>query len=222
MAHQFDSTVRSGPKAFVSEYAVTGKDAGKGSLLAALAEAAFLIGIEQNSDVVEMASYAPLFVNTNNRRWSPDAIVFDSWQSYGTPSYWVQQLFKDSSGSDLLPTSIRGDAVSSVLAASAVQRFNFTSFSQFIDIKVVNFGGQNVTLHISINGFLLGEINSDATVTRLASQNAMDENSFSEKKKIQPDTKILHNAGAFMETDLPARSFSVISLELIIPFQQVM
>lgn len=42
------------------------------------------------SDVIEMASYAPLFVNTNDRRWNPDAIVFNSWQSYGTPSYWVQ------------------------------------------------------------------------------------------------------------------------------------
>ncbi|ONK61665.1 uncharacterized protein A4U43_C08F32310 [Asparagus officinalis] len=56
--------------AFVSEYAVTGKDAGNGSLLAALGEAAFLIGLENNSDAVEMASYAPLFVNENDRRGS--------------------------------------------------------------------------------------------------------------------------------------------------------
>ena len=35
-------------QAFVSEYAVTGKDAGRGSLLAALAEGAFLIGVEKN------------------------------------------------------------------------------------------------------------------------------------------------------------------------------
>ena len=35
-------------QAFVSEYAVTGKDAGTGSLLAALAEAGFLIGLEKN------------------------------------------------------------------------------------------------------------------------------------------------------------------------------
>ncbi|MCO5604813.1 hypothetical protein L7F22_058985, partial [Adiantum nelumboides] len=48
MGHQFDKTQRSGPKAFVSEYAVTGKDAGKGSLYAALAEASFLIGLEKN------------------------------------------------------------------------------------------------------------------------------------------------------------------------------
>ncbi|KAM0854704.1 hypothetical protein ACQ4PT_050259 [Festuca glaucescens] len=64
----FDSTPRGGPKAIVSEYAVTGNDAGRGTLVAALAEAAFLIGLERNSDVVEMASCAPLFVNDNDRR----------------------------------------------------------------------------------------------------------------------------------------------------------
>ena len=45
---------------------------------AAVAEAAFMTGLEANSEVVQMASYAPLFVNTNARVWSPDMIVFDS------------------------------------------------------------------------------------------------------------------------------------------------
>jgi len=55
-------------QAFVSEYAVWQSDAGNGTLLAAVAEAAFLIGLEKNSDVVHMVSYAPLFVNTNDRK----------------------------------------------------------------------------------------------------------------------------------------------------------
>ncbi|MCH1922976.1 hypothetical protein L9G15_26550, partial [Shewanella sp. A3A] len=56
--NEFDRTSRNGPKVFVSEYAVNGEDAGNGSLLASLAEAAFLIGLEKNSDVVQMACYA--------------------------------------------------------------------------------------------------------------------------------------------------------------------
>ena len=47
-------------------------------------------GLERNSDVVVMASYAPLFVNVNDRRWNPDAIVFNVSHAYGTPSYWNQ------------------------------------------------------------------------------------------------------------------------------------
>ena len=78
----------------MGEYAVT-QGAGKGNLLAALGEAAFITGMERNADVVTMASYAPLLVNDNDRKWNPDAIVFNSAQAYGTPSYWVQQMFGD-------------------------------------------------------------------------------------------------------------------------------
>lgn len=48
-------------QAFVSEYAVTGSDAGKGSLLAALAEGAFLIGLELNRFAISY--FFCLFVN---------------------------------------------------------------------------------------------------------------------------------------------------------------
>lgn len=91
-ADRYDRYDRKGPKVYVGEYAVT-RGAGTGNLDAALGEAAFMTGIERNADVVRMASYAPLFVNVNNRQWNPNAIVFDNHQSYGTPSYWVQALF---------------------------------------------------------------------------------------------------------------------------------
>ncbi|KAJ0961544.1 hypothetical protein J5N97_001717 [Dioscorea zingiberensis] len=107
-AHQFELRqhgLSTGPKAFVSEYAATGQNVGTGNLFSALAQAGFLIGLEINSDVVEMASNAPLFVNDNDRRWNPDAIVFNSWQQYGTPTYWMQQFFKESSGAILHPAS---------------------------------------------------------------------------------------------------------------------
>ena len=88
----YDRADRTGPKIYVGEYAVT-QQCGTGNLRAALAEAAFMTGLERNSDVVMMSSYAPLFVNVNDRKWNPNAIVFDGAHSYGTPSYHVQQLF---------------------------------------------------------------------------------------------------------------------------------
>ena len=88
----YDKYDRAGPKIYVGEYAVT-SDCGNGNLKAALAEAAWMTGLERNGDVVKMTSYAPLFVNSNDRKWNPDAIVFDSARSYGTPSYYVQKLF---------------------------------------------------------------------------------------------------------------------------------
>ena len=91
-AGQYDNYDRNGPKIFVGEYAVT-RNCGLGNLRGAIGEAAFMTGLERNSDVVNMASYAPLFVNLNHRAWNPDLINFDSSKWYGLPSYYVQKLF---------------------------------------------------------------------------------------------------------------------------------
>ncbi|KAM0823753.1 hypothetical protein ACQ4PT_070661 [Festuca glaucescens] len=116
MKDKFTRTSRKGPKVFVSEYAVNdAMDAGNGSLLASLAEAAFLIGLEKNS-------------------WNPDAIVFNSWQQYGTPSYWMQTFFRESSGSVIHPARL-ASSYSSSLAASAITWKD--NEDMFLRIKVV-------------------------------------------------------------------------------------
>ncbi|CAB4285946.1 unnamed protein product [Prunus armeniaca] len=195
MAHQFDHASRSGPKAFVSEYAVTGKDAGTGSLLAALGEAGFLIGLEKNSDVVEMASYAPLFVNANNRRWNPDAIVFNSSHLYGTPSYWVQCLFNESSGATIFNATLQTNLSTSLLA-SAISWKNSENENSYLRIKIVNFGTNIVNLKIVVDGLEPNSINlSESTKTVLTSTNLMDENSFNEPKKVIPNRILLEKAG---------------------------
>lgn len=103
--HRYDSRPRTGAKVYVGEYAVT-QNCGQGNLRAALAEAAFMTGLERNSDVVAMASYAPLFTNSNDRRWNPDAIVFDASRSFGTPSYWVQRIFGQNRASKALDSEV--------------------------------------------------------------------------------------------------------------------
>ncbi|KAJ6756591.1 ALPHA-L-ARABINOFURANOSIDASE 1 [Salix purpurea] len=210
MTHQFDRTSRTGPKAFVSEYAVTGKDAGTGSLLAALAEAGFLIGLEKNSDIVEMASYAPLFVNVNDRRWNPDAIVFNSSKHYGTPSYWVQKLFRESSGANLLDSKLQTN--SSTLVASAITWQN-SDGKTYLKIKIVNFGNSKVNLKVSIDGLGLSSQLSESTKTVLTSSNLMDENSFSDPKKVVPAQTLVENADKDM--DLVLTPYSVTSFDLL-------
>ncbi|XP_010464752.1 PREDICTED: alpha-L-arabinofuranosidase 1-like [Camelina sativa] len=209
MYHQFDRTSRNGPKAFVSEYAVTGKDAGTGSLLASLGEAAFLIGLEKNSDVVEMASYAPLFVNTNDRRWNPDAIVFNSSHLYGTPSYWVQRFFAESSGATLLTSTLKGD--SSSLVASAISWKS--NGKDYIRLKAVNFGATSVNMKVLVTGLdpkVMKVSGSKKTV--LTSTNVMDENSFSQPEKVVPHESLLEMAGEDLTVVLPPHSFSSFDL----------
>ncbi len=65
-----------------------------------------MTGLERNSDVVIMASYAPLLVNLNHRAWNPDLINFDSSKWYGLPSYYVQQMFSENRGDVVLPVEV--------------------------------------------------------------------------------------------------------------------
>ncbi|KAF0907281.1 hypothetical protein E2562_015782 [Oryza meyeriana var. granulata] len=212
MKNKFDRTSRIGPKVFVSEYAVNEqKDTGKGSLLASLAEAAFLTGLEKNSDVVQMASYAPLFVNDNDRTWNPDAIVFNSWQQYGTPSYWMQTYFRESSGSVIHPITI-SSSYSDSLAASAITWKDTEGI--FLRVKIVNFGPNAVNLTISSKGLQAGVNAEKSTATILTSGNLLDENSFSEPNKIVPVTSELPDASAEMEALLLPYSFTSFDLAL--------
>ncbi len=106
-ATMYDTYSRSGPKVFIGEYAVTADPGAYDNLASALGEAAFMTGMERNSDLVLMASYAPLFANVNGMQWQPDMIYYDSARSVlGTPSYYVQQMFSQNRGDTVLPTSI--------------------------------------------------------------------------------------------------------------------
>ncbi|KAJ7972047.1 alpha-L-arabinofuranosidase 1 [Quillaja saponaria] len=212
MAHTFDHTSRRGPKAFVSEYAVNTEEAGTGNLLAALAEAGFLIGLERNSDIVNMASYAPLFVNINDRSWNPDAIVFDSSQLYGTPSYWVQCFFTESSGATLLNATLQTDSITSLIA-SAITWKNSVDNKNYLRIKIVNFATDVVNLKISVDGLDPHTTRlSGSTRTVLTSDDLMDENSFVEPKKVVPTQTKLENAGMDMNIVLSQKSFTSLDL----------
>jgi len=106
MAASLDSRDRSGPKSVLAEYAVE-TSGGFGNMRAALAEAVMLSGIERNSDVMPMASYAPLLANVHAINWRPDLIYFDSASLFGTPSYYVQKMFADSRLDSVLPVQMK-------------------------------------------------------------------------------------------------------------------
>ena len=105
--NRFDNYDRKGPIIYPGEYAVTQGYGTTGNLNAAMGEAVFMIGMENNADIVRMSSYAPIFVNENGIQWRPDMIRFNSSQSFGTPSYWVQQLFPTHIGNRLVKSDLQ-------------------------------------------------------------------------------------------------------------------
>lgn len=104
-------------KVFAGEYAAHPEGSGTfnnykaNTLEGALAEAAFLTGVERNADVVVLASYAPLFARINYTQWSPDMIWFDAENAYGTPSYYVQLMYSRYTGSEVLDTKGQHEAL---------------------------------------------------------------------------------------------------------------
>ncbi|MDE2206741.1 MAG: alpha-N-arabinofuranosidase, partial [Armatimonadetes bacterium] len=134
-AARYDSYKRSGPRIFVGEYAVT-QDCGHGNLRAAVAEAAFMTGLERNSDIVRMASYAPLFVNVHDRFWNPDAIQFNDAHSWGTPSYYVQQMFGRNRPTVMLPLKLRQPAPAPAAASGGIGLGTWNTQAVFRNVRV--------------------------------------------------------------------------------------
>ena len=99
---KYDSYDRRGPKIYVGEYAVTSGFGNLGNMNAALGEAVYMMGMENNSDMVPLNSYAPIFVNENDAKWRPDMIRFNSHRVMGTPSYYVQQLMPQHLGTQVV------------------------------------------------------------------------------------------------------------------------
>lgn len=180
-ATHYDNYDRNGPQVYTGEYAVALTPlSGDGNLISALGEAAFMTGMERNSDVVKMSSYAPLLVNENDRKWTPDAIVFDSSRVYGTPSYHVQQLFAEHLGDVYLPTTISNLQQTLYVASSQKQSTNE------IIMKVVNVDKVAQEANIKLQG--VTQVEPSGTVITLTSAGPNDENSFAEPTKIAPVT----------------------------------
>ena len=114
---------------------------------AALSEAAFLLGLECNADVVAFASYAPLLARVGFTQWSPDLIWFDGISSYGTPSYYVQQLFGTYKGNYTVQTKVDD--------AELNHSVSFHEKNQEVLIKLVNVDSKRKTVNIEVDFELL-------------------------------------------------------------------
>jgi alpha-N-arabinofuranosidase len=142
-SHRYDHYDRNGPKIFMGEYAaqsvaIVSPD-NKNNLDCALAEAAYMTGLERNADVVRMASYAPLFAHIEGWQWTPNLIWADNLRVYGTPNYYVQQLFSLNRGDVILPVELSGADVPAAPAGN-VGLGTYQTAAEFKDVKVTRKG----------------------------------------------------------------------------------
>ena len=215
-ALRYDSYPRKGPKVFAGEYACHGRGKKWNHYEASLYEAAFMTGIERNADIVEMATYAPLFAHVEGWQWRPDLIWYDNLRSFRSVSYYVQQLYAMNKGTNVLSLTtpdaknkkgvpVAGQEGQNGLFASAVYDKNTNE----VIIKVVNTSKEAQSIKASLIG-MKDECTAE-TLTLSCNGSMDDENTLDQPEKIIPqkgNIKCLKgDKYAVLADRLPAMSF---------------
>ncbi len=213
-AARYDHYDRGGPKIFAGEYAAqsdrTVSPADRNTWECAVAEAAFMTGLERNADVVRMASYAPLFAHVDGWQWTPDLIWFDNLRSYGTPDYYVQKLFAGNRGSIVVPITGNGLPLTGQdsLYGSAV----YDSATSEIIIKLVNATAYAKDIIIFLEG--VRRLPPTAQYTWLAATAAGATNSLENPMAVSPAEKTIHCAGKKLTQTIGPSTFCVIRIKI--------
>jgi len=193
-------------KVFSGEYAAHPKRLGgmrsANTLEGALAEAAFLTGVERNADVVIMASYAPLLARVGYVQWAPDMIWFDAKTAYGTPSYHVQKMYANNMGTYTLkmnPESGAKELEDEKVFANA----SFDETTGEIILKIVNAGNADVVIDLSTE-----DVIQSGTVVCLSGPDLYAYNTVETPNKVSTKEWQL-TAAECKKLVLPAESFKV-------------
>nr|WP_294905706.1 alpha-L-arabinofuranosidase C-terminal domain-containing protein [uncultured Lacibacter sp.] len=211
-ARRYDTYPRTGSKVFAGEYAShVDKTNGtqRNTLLAAISEAAFMTGLERNADVVEMASYAPLFAHVDGWQWAPDLIWVDNLKSYGTPNYYVQKLFALNKGTSVVPLTFNNDVVAgqdSLYASSVID-----AATNELIIKIVNVSAKPQVNVLSVEG--VKKLATQGKLSVLQGNNLSVVNSIEQPQQIIPVETTMNIKGKKIEFTAAPYSFSVIRVK---------
>lgn len=211
-AARYDNYDRKGPKVFAGEYAAHA-DSRANNWESALAEAAFLTGVERNADIVRLATYAPLFAHVDGWQWRPDMIWFDNLRCVRTPNYYVQQLYARNKGTHVL--SLTSDSLDlrgqKGIYASAV----LDKDTETLILKIANTSAGSKTLGLDVKG--LGKkyvLPDEAACTVLSALSADMENTLDVPDAIVPKNVKWRLDKRNHAISVPENSFVVVQIKL--------
>lgn len=192
---RYDSYDRGSVPVFLGEYAAKANN-----MEAALAEAAYMTGLERNGDIVSLACYAPLFGNDKSNQWTPDMIFFSNDSVYGTVNYYVQKLFMNHQGTYTLDSALSGDT-------DGIYQVSSLGEDGSIILKLVNVSGADVPLSITLSDASV----SSGTAAVLKSDSPEELNTFKDPEHIVPQEETIDVSDHFSYV-LPKYSVSVLVL----------
>jgi alpha-N-arabinofuranosidase len=227
------------PKIFVGEWA-TREGAPTTNMNAALGDAAWMTGMERNSDILQRSCYAPLFVNVNVAtpttprawQWDSDLIGYNTLTSFGCPSYYAQKMFNTYLGNKVIATNIdnlpmQGPATRDTLGNSrrnpnsrpkAQRPSLFYVATQdtktgAVYLKVVNTSGNPQPVTLSLKA--LGKISPEGTLVVLKSASPDDTNTIDNPEKIIPVTSKINDISSNFTQTFDPYSINVLQLRVI-------
>jgi len=212
-AHRYDGYDRSGPKVLAGEYAAQtsgqAQPDNRNNWEGALAEAAFMTGLERNADVVTMASYAPLLAHVDAWQWTPNLIWFDNLRSYGTPNYHVQKMYATNQGTHVLPHAVNGSEKNAqdglYTSASVDQR------SSELIFKAVNATPAARKVRVVVKG--TASLRGEGRLLVLASGDLNAENSLDQPTRLAPVERTVAPSSSGFDLTLDAQSFTVLRVK---------
>lgn len=214
-ASRYDNYDRNGAKVFAGEYAAHSKEKpeaeSRNSWFSALAEACFMTGLERNADVVHMASYAPLLAHVEAWQWRPDLIWFNNLTSIGTPNYYVQQLFSNNSGKQVISMLQDGKVVAGADSLYASATIDKAAGKMFV--KLVNSSAQPKNITLQIKG---ASLQNEIISTTLHADDLLAYNSIEEPQKVFPQKGTLTGKRGELRLELGAATLQVLEIPIAV------
>jgi alpha-N-arabinofuranosidase len=203
--HHYDNTDRSGPKIFVGEWA-TREGSPTPNMGAALGDAAWMTGMERNSDLILIASYAPLLVNVNPQgmQWQSNLIGYDALTSYGSPSYYAQAMFASHIGTEIVASELKGagDRLFYSVTKDAAKGIVY--------LKLVNASSAAQPLKISLDG--VKAVKGSAKLVSLSAATTAATNSIADPKRVVPMESTVTGVAKEFTRTVPGYSIQILEI----------
>ncbi|KAJ5675663.1 Glycoside hydrolase superfamily [Penicillium macrosclerotiorum] len=153
--NQFDNQPRN-QSVMIGEYGCRNTSDAKGTywsyIKGSCSEAVYMMGMERNSDIVQMAAYAPMLEHFGFISWSPTLYGFDSSPGSITPStsYFIQKMFASNKGDTVLPVNSSTDFGPLYWVASKTGSTYY--------LKLANYGQDEQSVIVSVPGTKEGKV----------------------------------------------------------------
>ncbi len=202
----YDKVDRNGPKIFVGEWA-TREGSPTPNMGAALGDAAWMTGLERNSDLIVMAAYAPLLVNVNpgGMQWETDLIGYNAMKSYGSPSYYAQVLFASYLGDHTVASKLENAGAKLFYSAT------INTAKKQLYLKLVNASSDPQPVQLALLG---AQPKVMAKLIRLSAPDTQTTNSIDDPNRLVPVESPVHDVSTDFSLTLPGYSIQVLQIDL--------